>query len=125
MRPRLPRLVLVISFVVLGLLAVTAGGASAVPSAAPRACTSNADPVVFDLRHITVHRACALGDKLLDSKVDKHLVRCPASGIGIGTLLVHKFDGYHLSIKDTRLEMSRGRVSFQFASYSDAPVGCD
>ena len=91
----------------------------------PHQCTSNADPVVYDVRGITVQAACALGEKLLESKVNRHLVRCPKSGIGIGTLLVHEFDGYRLSIKDGTLQMARGRVSFQFASYSDAPVGCD
>ena len=80
---------------------------------------------MFAVRHITIQAACAVGEKLLVSKVNRHLVRCPKGGIGVGTLQVHEFDGYHLSIKDDLLQLARGQVSFQFASYSDAPVGCD
>ena len=132
MRLRYSGPVLVTPRIFLGLLAMTAcvamaaSGASARPALISHACGPHGeDPLVYNVRHISDRAACAVGEKLLKSTINRHLVRCPKSGIGVGTLLVHRFDGYRLSIKDSLLQMTRGRVSFQFASYSDAPVGCD
>jgi hypothetical protein len=54
------------------------------------------------------------------------VAHCPGGTyIGVGTLVVHSFDGYRLSIAEGILELSRGSASFGVAGYSDSPVGCD
>ncbi len=54
------------------------------------------------------------------------VARCPSGFfVGIGTLEVHSFDGYRLSINhNLGLFMSHGPSSFRVAGYDGWPVGC-
>jgi hypothetical protein len=83
---------------------------------------------VFHPEHISVRAACDVVQKLLAWEEQGHhrVARCPAGNfVGVGTLVVHSFDGYRLSIDGGMLELSRGSASFGAAGFSDAPVGCD
>jgi hypothetical protein len=106
---------------------VAAGAGTAGGTAVGHICIpASGGPFVSKVTRISIHAACRVAEKLFTWTEHGHrLVRCPPSGIGVGTLLVHKFDGYRLRIRSGLLVMSRGPSSFRVSGYSDAPVGCD
>jgi hypothetical protein len=99
-------------------------------SANPNYCIPNtvAEGVVSDLRHISVRTACTVVRKLVAWLRGNHhvVVSCPGGNyVGLGSLEVHRFDGYRLSIKpDLGLVMSHGVRSFRVFGYPEAARAC-
>ncbi len=117
--------------------AVMASSGSAAASVATKtySCGGNLrDTPISGVRGISVPRACAVLRRFWAwDTVDHHsqdLYRCAGASkhpfrIGHPVLEIHSFDGWHLSLPNYGLTLSRGHASFSFAGYSDAPVGCD
>jgi hypothetical protein len=120
--------------------AITVAAAALAAFLAPGTSAASADPalhyciaksvalgVVSDLEHVSVRTACDVVRKFVAwSDEGRHkVVDCPSGNfVGTGTLVIHTFDGYRLSIKES-LVMSRGPSSFRVSGYDGWPVGCD